>query len=314
MPGNPTVTERAYLDFLAQLKSRIARARLNAVRAVNRELVELYWDMGLAIKEKQAVHGWGDAVVKNIALDLVAAFPGNSGFSASNLWRMATELGVASEPVRLHLERLEAEAKTAVVLSTDKVALAVLAVADTVRESSREAVAALKRLGVEPVMLTGDNSRTAAAVAAQVGISDARGDLLPQDKLEAIEKFAANGPVGMVGDGVNDAPALAKSNIGFAMGAAGTDTAIETADVALMQDDLRKLPEFIALSRRVGGVLKANIAFAITTKAIFMVLAFTGHASLWLAILADMGASLIVVFNGLRLLRRPTSGDRRHAD
>lgn len=228
--------------------------------------------------------------------------------------RLATELGVASEPVRMHLERLEAEAKTAVVLSTDKVALAVLAVADTVRESSKEAVAALKRLGVEPVMLTGDNSRTAAAVAAQVGITDARGDLLPQDKLEAIEKLAAKGPVGMVGDGVNDAPALAKSNIGFAMGAAGTDTAIETADVALMQDDLRKLPEFIALSRRVGGVLKANIAFAITTKAVFMVLAFTGHASLWLAILADMGASLIVVFNGLRLLRVPTSGDRPHAD
>jgi Cd2+/Zn2+-exporting ATPase len=229
--------------------------------------------------------------------------------------RLATELGVVSEPVRAHLESLEAQAKTAVVLATDKVALAVLAVADTVRDSSKEAVAALKRLGVEPVMLTGDNGRTAAAVAAQVGITDARGDLLPQDKLEAIEKLAALGPVGMVGDGVNDAPALAKSNIGFAMGAAGTDTAIETADVALMQDDLRKLPEFIALSRRVGGILKTNIAFAIGTKAIFMVLAFTGHASLWLAILADMGASLVVVANGLRLLGgRTASEPTRHAD
>lgn len=98
MPGNPTVTEKAYLDFLAQLKSRIARARLKAVRAVNRELVELYWDMGLAIKEKQAVHGWGDAVVKNIALDLVAAFPGNSGFSASNLWRMRQAIDVYTAP------------------------------------------------------------------------------------------------------------------------------------------------------------------------------------------------------------------------
>ena len=227
--------------------------------------------------------------------------------------RLATELGVVSEPVRAHLESLEAQPKTAVVLATDKVALAVLAVADTVRDSSKEAVAALKLLGVEPVMLTGDNGRTAAAVAAQVGITDARGDLLPQDKLEAIEKLAALGPVGMVGDGVNDAPALAKANIGFAMGAAGTDTAIETADVALMQDDLRKLPEFIALSRRVGGILKANIAFAIGTKAIFMLLAFTGHASLWLAILADMGASLVVVFNGLRLLRGSAAEDRRHA-
>lgn len=224
--------------------------------------------------------------------------------------RLATELGVASELVLALLSQLEAQAKTAVVLSTDKTVLGILAVADTVRDSSKQAIAALKRLGVEPVMLTGDNNQTAAAVAAQVGITDARGGMLPQDKLDAIEKLAAQGPVGMVGDGVNDAPALAKANIGFAMGAAGTDTAIETADVALMEDDLRKLPEFIALSRRVGGVLKANIVFAIGTKAIFMVLAFTGHVSLWLAILADMGASLAVVFNGLRLLRESKSSDQ----
>nr|WP_253074095.1 heavy metal translocating P-type ATPase [Cupriavidus respiraculi] len=227
--------------------------------------------------------------------------------------RLANELDVATEAVRTLLETFEAQAKTAVVLATDTQTLAVLAVADTVRDSSKQAVAALKRLGVEPVMLTGDNRKTAEAVAAQVGISDVRGDLLPHDKMAAIEGLASRGPVGMVGDGVNDAPALAKSNIGFAMGAAGTDTAIETADVALMQDDLRKLPEFIALSRRVGGVLKANIAFAIGTKAVFMVLAFTGHASLWLAILADMGASLAVVFNGLRLLGGSASNDRHHA-
>jgi Cd2+/Zn2+-exporting ATPase len=217
--------------------------------------------------------------------------------------RLADELGVAGDAVRQVLERFETQAKTAVVLATDKQALAVLAVADTIRDSSKQAVAELKRLGVEPVMLTGDNRKTAEAVAAQVGIADARGELLPHDKLAAIEQLAAQAPVGMVGDGVNDAPALAKANIGFAMGAAGTDTAIETADVALMQDDLRKLPEFIALSHRVGGVLKANIAFAIGIKVVFMVLAFTGHASLWLAILADMGASLAVVFNGLRLLK-----------
>ena len=185
-----------------------------------------------------------------------------------------------------------------------------LAVADTVRETSRQA-AELKSLGIEPVMLTGDNAKTALAVAGLVGIANAKGELLPQDKLQAIDAMLARGPVGMVGDGVNDAPALAKSSIGFAMGAAGTDTAIETADVALMQDDLRKLPEFIRLSQRVGAILTANIVFALGTKAVFMVLAFTGHASLWLAILADMGASLAVVFNGLRSAARTHDGRSR---
>src|SRR5690606_33372908 len=184
---------------------------------------------------------------------------------------------------------LELQAKTAVVLATDREVLAVLGVADTVRETSRQAVAELKSLGIEPVMLTGDNAKTALAVAGLVGIANAKGELLPQDKLQAIDAMLARGRVGMVGDGVNDAPALAKSSIGFAMGAAGTDTAIETAYVALMQDDLRKLPEFIRLSQRVAGILTANIVFALGTKAVFMVLAFTGHASLWLAILADMG-------------------------
>ncbi|WP_242460845.1 heavy metal translocating P-type ATPase [Burkholderia cenocepacia] len=222
--------------------------------------------------------------------------------------RLIEELGICSPALEAQLDALELQAKTAVVLATDREVLAVLAVADTVRETSRQAVAELKSLGIEPVMLTGDNLKTAQAVAAQVGIASAKGELLPQDKLQAIDAMLVRGPVGMVGDGVNDAPALAKSSIGFAMGAAGTDTAIETADVALMQDDLRKLPEFIRLSQRVGAILTANIVFALGIKAVFLVLAFTGYASLWLAILADMGASLAVVFNGLRLLRSPTTG------
>jgi len=221
--------------------------------------------------------------------------------------RLIEELGICSPELEAQLDALEFQAKTAVVLATTQEVLAVLGVADTVRETSRQAIEELKSLGIEPVMLTGDNKKTAQAVATQVGIANAKGELLPQDKLQAIEELLGRGPVGMVGDGVNDAPALAKSSIGFAMGAAGTDTAIETADVALMQDDLRKLPEFIRLSQRVGGILTANIVFALGIKAIFMVLAFTGHASLWLAILADMGASLAVVFNGLRLLRTPAA-------
>ena len=184
-------------------------------------------------------------------------------------------------------------------------AVAILAVADTIRDSSRTAVAELRRLGVEPVVLSGDNAATVRAVAAELGIEDARGNLLPDDKLAAVEALGRAAPVGMVGDGVNDAPALARADIGFAMGAAGTDTAIETADVALMQDDLRKLPEFIRLSHRTSRVLWQNIVFALAIKLVFFVLTFTGEATLWMAVFADAGASLLVVFNGLRLLRQP---------
>jgi Cd2+/Zn2+-exporting ATPase len=153
-------------------------------------------------------------------------------------------------------------------------------------------------------MLSGDNQPTATAIADQVGIDDARGGLLPDEKLVAIHELVEHyGEVGMVGDGINDAPALAASNIGFAMGVAGSDTALETADVALMDDDLRKLPTFIRLSRRTAVVLTQNIAFALGVKAVFFGLAMAGAATLWMAILADMGASLLVIMNGLRLLR-----------
>lgn len=166
----------------------------------------------------------------------------------------------------------------------------------------------LHELGVKTLMLTGDNSTTARAIASQVGIDDARGDLLPEDKLRIVTEMRKAGQsVGMVGDGINDAPALAQSSIGFAMGAAGTDTALETADVALMQDDLRRLPMFIRLSRRTATVLKQNIGFALFVKVLFFVLALVGKATLWMAVFADLGASLIVVANGLRLLRHQAS-------
>jgi len=302
--GRPTLTDVLPLGTLSREEVIRHAASLDALSGhpVATAIVNAHRDKPLAtVTNFEALDGRG---VKG-DIDGVTFYVGNH--------RLATELGLAEPTIQQTLQQLESQAKTAIVLATAREVLAVLAVADTVRESSRLAVAELKQLGVEPVMLTGDNRRTAEAVAAQVGITDVRAELLPQDKLAAIEQLTAQGPVGMVGDGVNDAPALAKSTIGFAMGAAGTDTAIETADVALMQDDLRKLPEFIRLSQRVGAVLKANIAFAIGTKAVFMVLAFTGHAGLWLAILADMGASLAVVFNGLRLLKAPKSEDHSHA-
>ncbi len=218
--------------------------------------------------------------------------------------RLAEENGVCNPRVEAELERLEREGKTTVVLTDECETLAVLGVADTLRDSSIQALRQLHALGVKSVMLTGDNQTTASAIARQVGIDDARGDLLPEDKLGAITDLLQKyGAVGMVGDGINDAPALAKASVGFAMGAAGTDTAIETADVALMQDDLQKLPQFIRLSRKTGRVLAQNIAFSIGVKIVFFALALTGHATLWMAVFADMGASLLVVANGLRLLR-----------
>ncbi len=218
--------------------------------------------------------------------------------------RLAQENGVCDEAIEVALSRLENAGATAVILSDDTTALAIFGVADTLRESSVEAVRELHQLGIKSVMLSGDNRQTARSIASQVGIDDARGELLPDDKLAAMDELLAKyGAVGMVGDGINDAPALAKATIGFAMGAAGTDTAIETADVALMQDDLRKLPQFVRLSRAVGRVLTQNIAFAIAVKIVFFALALSGHVTLWMAVFADMGGSLLVVFNGLRLLQ-----------
>ena len=222
--------------------------------------------------------------------------------------RLAQELGLSEAALQSQLETLERHGKTAILLMDDVTVLGIFAVADTVKETSREAVAELQALGVRTLMLTGDNQHTASAIAKQVGISEARGDQLPEDKLKTIEGLiGGEGQVGMVGDGINDSPALARADIGFAMGAAGTDTAIETADVALMDDDLRKIPAFIRLSRSTAAILAQNIVLALGIKAVFLALTFTGQATMWMAVFADMGASLLVVFNGLRLLKLRTA-------
>jgi Zn2+/Cd2+-exporting ATPase len=155
------------------------------------------------------------------------------------------------------------------------------------------------------VMLTGDNQATATAIAHEAGIDVARGNLLPEDKLEAIKALQAeHGLTAMTGDGINDAPALAQADIGVAMGAAGTDTAMEAADVVVMNDDLRRIAETVRLSRSTHAVLWQNITLALGIKAVFLVLAVFGNASMWMAVFADMGASLLVVLNGLRLLKK----------
>nr|WP_240975876.1 heavy metal translocating P-type ATPase [Paraburkholderia aromaticivorans] len=219
--------------------------------------------------------------------------------------RLIEELGRCSASLEARLDALESQGKTVVMLVDAERVLALFAVADTVKETSRAAIAELQRLGVSTAMLTGDNPHTAAAIAQQVGIDEARGNQLPEDKLNAVANWSSDGAtVGMVGDGINDAPALARADIGFAMGAMGTDTAIETADVALMDDDLRKIPSFIRLSKATHSVLVQNITLALGIKSVFLVLAVTGLGTMWMAVFADVGASLLVVANGLRLLRK----------
>ncbi|MED5374446.1 MAG: heavy metal translocating P-type ATPase [Myxococcota bacterium] len=219
--------------------------------------------------------------------------------------RWLEERGQETPELHALLEAESARGRTVVAIGTDDHVCGTLSLADTIKPEARASIAALHDAGVARVaMLTGDNRGTAAAVAAEVGIDDVRAELLPADKVSAVEELERTyGPVAMIGDGVNDAPALARSAIGVAMGAIGTDVAVETADVALMTDDLAKLAWLVRHSRRTLSIVRQNTVFALAIKALFVVLTFAGLASLWGAIAADMGASLLVVFNALRLLR-----------
>ena len=222
--------------------------------------------------------------------------------------RLIEELGVCSPSIEAVLDEHERQGRSVTMLASTSKVLAIFAVADTIKDSSRAAISHLHHIGVRSVMLTGDNAVTARTIAVQAGIDHARGDLLPDDKLRIIgEQQTEYGPTAMTGDGINDAPALAKADIGFAMGRGGTDTAMEAADVVVMNDDLRRVPETIELSQRTHRLLWQNISFALGVKVVFLILAMLGHATMWMAVFADMGASLIVVFNGLRILRQSAS-------
>ena len=285
--------------------------------------------MGIAAAiDDHSAHPLAKAVVayakaKEISFSRASNYQARSGRGAEGVidghayfvgnHRFAHELGVCSEDIEARLGAIEANGQSVVVVGhrphdgCKGEVLGIIAIGDTLRPNAKAAVAALHAAGVEQViMLSGDNQRTADFIAKQVGIDEARGDLLPDDKVAAVKALREKyGVVGMVGDGVNDAPAMATANIGIAMGAAGTDAAIETADIALMQDELGKIAETIRLGRRTLGIIHFNIAFALSLKAIFLVLTLIGYASLWFAILADTGATLLVIANALRLLAAP---------
>lgn len=219
--------------------------------------------------------------------------------------RYLEERGQETPDVHEQLEALQAAGRSIVVVGNDAHVCGFIALGDAIRPESADTIAELHRLGVEKVvMLTGDNAGTASLVSKAVGIDEVQAELLPEDKVNAVANLVERyDQVAMIGDGVNDAPALARATIGIAMGAVGSDAAIETADIALMADELAKVPWLINHSRRAMAIIKQNIIFSLALKALFLVLTFAGVSSLWGAIAADTGASLLVVANGLRLLK-----------
>lgn len=214
-------------------------------------------------------------------------------------------LAINSSPLMTSYQRYQNEGKTVMLFGDAKEILAIIAVADKVRDSSAAIIENLHQLGIkQTIMLTGDNTQTANAIGQQVGVTTIKGELMPEDKLDYIKSLKQSYEnVAMIGDGINDAPALASATVGIAMGGAGEDTALETADVALMGDDLRKLPFLIKLSRKTLKIIKQNITFSLIIKLLAVLLIISGWLTLWIAILADMGATLLVTLNGLRLMK-----------
>jgi Cd2+/Zn2+-exporting ATPase len=230
-------------------------------------------------------------------------------FNGEQFWlgshRYVAERGQDTPDTARLAEALERDGKTVIAVGNPRHVCGLIAVADTVRPEARKIVKELHAAGIASVvMLTGDNRTTADAIARDLGLDEAYAELSPEDKVEKIEELVArHGTVAMVGDGVNDAPALARASLGVAMGAIGSDAAIETADVALMTDDISKLPWLVHHAKRTLAIIRQNIVFSLAVKMLFVVLTFAGMASLWGAIAADVGASLLVVANALRLLR-----------
>jgi Cd2+/Zn2+-exporting ATPase len=270
--------------------------------------------------ESQSNHPLARAImeycyVKGIAAEHVTDYVEIQGKGATctiaqrNYWlgshRYLEERREETPAVHDRLRSLAARGNSVVVIGDETRVIGMIALADAVRPKSRHAVESLRRLGVQHVvMLTGDNQPTAKAIAAACGIDEFDAELLPEDKVASIRRLVERyGQVAMVGDGINDAPAMARATLGIAMGAAGSDAAIETADVALMSDDIAKIPWLVQHSRRTRSIVRQNIILSLGIKALFVFLTFAGYASLWAAIAADMGVSLVVIFNALRLLR-----------
>ncbi|MFC2076791.1 heavy metal translocating P-type ATPase, partial [candidate division KSB1 bacterium] len=250
----------------------------------------------------------GITVTPAVDLQVIKGKGAEGNIGGRDFWigshRLMEEKGAETEEIHQLAEELEGSGNSVVAVGNQEHVCGLITLADSPRDEARETIASLRKTGVERVvMLTGDNTGTARAMAEKTGVDGYLAELMPEDKVKAVEDLVRNtGRTAMVGDGVNDAPAMAAADIGIAMGAAGTDLAIETADIALMSDDLAKLPWLVRHSRRTLRTVKQNIGFALGLKLAFVLLTILGAASLWMAIAADTGASLLVTFNGLRLL------------
>ncbi len=281
----------------AELLERVAALEMRSDHPLARAILGYAEERGVTIRpaeEVQILQGKG----------AIGQFNGKTYWVGSH--RYLEERGQETGEIHRQLESLSQAGRTVVVAGNETHVCGLIALADAVRPEAVEMIRALREAGIEHlIMLTGDNAATAQRIARETGVDEVRAELLPADKVAAVESLVSRyDQVAMVGDGVNDAPAMARASLGIAMGAAGSDAAIETADIALMSDDLSKLPWLIRHSRRTLAVIRQNIAFSLMVKVAFVALTFLGSASLWAAIAADMGASLLVIFNGLRLLRK----------
>jgi Cd2+/Zn2+-exporting ATPase len=293
--GHPCVKEIISLDSRAseEVLGIAAAIEGHSEHHLGRSIVEEACRRGIPARRIEAYH----AIPGKGAC---AEIDGETYYVGSH--RLFEEMRFCTPELDKRMEELEKQTRTLVLVGNKSAPLGIIVMIDAVRKSSRDALRLLRETGIRKmIMLTGDNRGTAAAIAKELDI-DYRAELLPQDKVATMHELVEeHGHVAMVGDGVNDAPAMAASTIGIAMGTAGTDTALETADIALMADDLLKLPFAICLSRKTLSVIRQNIAFSIIIKLIFLALAISGMATLWMAVFADMGASLLVTFNGMRL-------------
>ncbi|CAM3551206.1 heavy metal translocating P-type ATPase [Marinicrinis lubricantis] len=262
--------------------------------AIVRKAESICADLSLTVEDFQSITGKGVKAKVNGELYYIG--------SPKLFTELHSNMNVEANQ---RIEVLQKQGKTVMVLGTEQQVLALIAVADEVRDSSKDVIKQLHEIGIKKtIMLTGDNQATAEAIGQRLNVTDVKADLMPQDKLDYIKQLRKDyGNVAMIGDGVNDAPALAASTVGIAMGGAGTDTALETADIALMADDLSKLPYTIRLSRKTLTIIKQNITFSLGIKLLALAFIVPGWLTLWMAVFADMGATLIVTLNSLRLLK-----------